>query len=629
MDVVVLTDQREAGTPSFLPSAVRDALPQLFVETSQPLALIGADGELLAVNSGFCALVGWTAGALAGTRISDLVHPDERVGHLAAWHGLLGGIAHADRVDARLVRSNGQTAAVVMYRTVISHRTGPSPAIGFVAVHDQTDNVLAQDRTHRLLEVARQQSAATLDVNAIAGIAARAAADVVGDGAWLWTAGPDESLSLAASWHRDTGRRETLNTAVGRPPDGGGIMRTSVALNRPMRLVGSKEEAGTEEVWKMFTEYADSFGIAGLLVVPLTAREHVAGVLGVVRDGGVGSTPYADDEVGEVAALARTTALSLDNALTVARAQSRERLERSLLDAIPLMAGVLDGAGRILDVNAAWLEARNRRGGAPRDPVGDNYLDAWDAAAEGGLSGAAEIAAGVREVISGERTEFTGDSAFARIDDNDASSSTDEIWLHVHATVLDTNDADDRLIVVDHQDITDRKRLEVRLAYEATHDPLTRLPNRTLLIDRINQALARDRRAGLRTAVLFCDLDDFKQINDNYGHDAGDAVLCTVARRFAGTVRASDTVSRIGGDEFVVLIEALSDVDEALIVADKLAQALLEPVDDTPPLPGVSVGVALSHEGATAESLLRASDATMYSVKQSGRGHVSVADESS
>jgi diguanylate cyclase (GGDEF)-like protein len=129
--------------------------------------------------------------------------------------------------------------------------------------------------------------------------------------------------------------------------------------------------------------------------------------------------------------------------------------------------------------------------------------------------------------------------------------------------------------------------------------------------------------------VLFCDLDDFKQINDNYGHDTGDAVLCTVAHRFAGTVRASDTVSRIGGDEFVVLIEAVSDVDEALIVAEKLAQSLHEPVDDTPPLPGVSVGVALSHEGATAESLLRASDATMYSVKQSGRGHVSVADESS
>jgi diguanylate cyclase (GGDEF)-like protein len=185
------------------------------------------------------------------------------------------------------------------------------------------------------------------------------------------------------------------------------------------------------------------------------------------------------------------------------------------------------------------------------------------------------------------------------------------------------------MVVVDHQDITDRKLLEARLSYEATHDPLTRLPNRTLLIDRIEQALARDRRAGLRTAVLFCDLDYFKQINDQFGHDGGDAVLRAVAQRFAHTVRASDTVARIGGDEFVVLVESVSDLEESLLVADKLVLSLQEPPategSATPPLPGVSVGVAVSGEGATAESLLRDADAAMYTAKQTGRSRVEAA----
>jgi diguanylate cyclase (GGDEF)-like protein len=103
-----------------------------------------------------------------------------------------------------------------------------------------------------------------------------------------------------------------------------------------------------------------------------------------------------------------------------------------------------------------------------------------------------------------------------------------------------------------------------------------------------------------------------------------------VARRFARTIRASDTVARIGGDEFVVLIESVSDLDEALLVADKLALSLREPHPGAdagePPLPGVSVGVAVSQEASTAESLLRDADAAMYTAKQTGRSRVEAAD---
>jgi diguanylate cyclase (GGDEF)-like protein len=250
-----------------------------------------------------------------------------------------------------------------------------------------------------------------------------------------------------------------------------------------------------------------------------------------------------------------------------------------------------------------------------------------DTAAATGVLGAVEVANGVREVLQGVRDEFAGDCAYPWVN---RSGEPDETWLHVHASRLTPTREDTRLmVVVDHQDITDRKVLEARLSYEATHDPLTKLPNRTLLLDRVEQALVRDRRAGVRTAVLFCDLDYFKQINDQFGHDGGDAVLRAVAQRFGRTVRASDTVSRIGGDEFVVLVESVSDLDESLLVADKLVLSLQEPPSSetslTPPLPGVSIGVALSQEDSTAESLLRDADAAMYTAKQTGRSRVEAA----
>src|SRR5205823_4751539 len=112
---------------------VRDALPRLFVETALPLALIDAEGRLLTVNSGFCALVGQTAGMLAGARLGDVVHPDDRVAHIAAWHALLGGITRADRVQTRIVRSDGTVVPVVVYRTVVSPGPGHADALGLAA----------------------------------------------------------------------------------------------------------------------------------------------------------------------------------------------------------------------------------------------------------------------------------------------------------------------------------------------------------------------------------------------------------------------------------------------------------------------------------------------------------------
>lgn len=161
---------------------------------------------------------------------------------------------------------------------------------------------------------------------------------------------------------------------------------------------------------------------------------------------------------------------------------------------------------------------------------------------------------------------------------------------------------------------------ERRLAHQATHDPLTGVGNRAALLDRLTLALARARRSGRRVAVLFCDLDGFKGVNDRYGHDRGDRLLVEVAERIGRAVRPSDTVCRTGGDEFVIVCEDLTDDEQAHTIAERVRSSIEEtPVDvGEARLPvGVSVGVALADlEVDDPDRLLRTADLAMYARKQ-------------
>ncbi len=161
---------------------------------------------------------------------------------------------------------------------------------------------------------------------------------------------------------------------------------------------------------------------------------------------------------------------------------------------------------------------------------------------------------------------------------------------------------------------------ERRLAHQATHDPLTGVGNRAALLDRLTLALARAKRSGRAVAVLFCDLDGFKAVNDQYGHDRGDRLLVEVAERIGRAVRPSDTVCRTGGDEFVIVCEDLADADQAHTIAERVRTTIeAEPVDvgETRLSVTVSVGVAVADLPADdPERLLRAADLAMYARKQ-------------
>lgn len=180
------------------------------------------------------------------------------------------------------------------------------------------------------------------------------------------------------------------------------------------------------------------------------------------------------------------------------------------------------------------------------------------------------------------------------------------------------------------RDMTEQKEAERRIAFLASHDPLTGLPNRAVLYDRLEHALAHARRNQLRVAVFYLDLDGFKQVNDIYGHAKEDAVLRKVAARLAGAVRKDDTVARVGGDEFTVIVEGMREIERVTAIA----QAIIETVSLRVRGNGrdlkvtVSMGISLYPEhGEDMETLLKQADSAMYVSKRSGGRQYCMADK--
>jgi diguanylate cyclase (GGDEF)-like protein/PAS domain S-box-containing protein len=177
-----------------------------------------------------------------------------------------------------------------------------------------------------------------------------------------------------------------------------------------------------------------------------------------------------------------------------------------------------------------------------------------------------------------------------------------------------------RGVVFTAHDVTERRVLEDRLAHQAFHDALTGLPNRALLVNRIEHALERARRSGDDVALLFLDLDDFKTINDSLGHAAGDELLVEIAARLQETLRSADTAARLGGDEFALLLEDTKGIAGATIAAERLIEAVARPIQlgSTEVLGRASIGIVFGTPGETAGDLLRNADVAMYRAKSAG-----------
>ncbi|HSL57332.1 MAG TPA: diguanylate cyclase [Acidimicrobiales bacterium] len=220
----------------------------------------------------------------------------------------------------------------------------------------------------------------------------------------------------------------------------------------------------------------------------------------------------------------------------------------------------------------------------------------------------------MRSLLSGERSSYSLEKRYQRPDGT-------YFWGLLHGALARDPDGLPRHFVGQIVDLSARKAAEAALTHAATHDPLTGLPNRRLLQDRLAIALAdRGRRAG-RVGVLFCDLDDFKVVNDRHGHEVGDQVLVSLADRIHQCLRAGDTVGRMGGDEFLVVAAGLADGAELVALGRRIIDAVGAPISvgRTEVRMGVSVGGRLAEPADDPAGLLRLADRAMYDAKRSGR----------
>jgi diguanylate cyclase (GGDEF)-like protein/PAS domain S-box-containing protein len=354
-------------------------------------------------------------------------------------------------------------------------------------------------------------------------------------------------------------------------------------------------------------------------VDPAFRRVHAASIRAVARHRAAARDATSRARVGSIVIAVGGMALVLGVALRFERARravssarageraqnEREQWLRSLLRNASDTVAVTDASGRVVWMSEAveqllGVPAAHFRGRSLLDVVEDRE------AAARALDGFADR--------PGARDEM-----HVRL--RGAGGRLVEVEARVTNLLLDPIVAG---IVVNMRDVGERKALEERLRHQAMHDPLTGLANRALFEDRLTRALLTHRRDGGRLAVLFCDIDDFKTINDSLGHEAGDEMLVVIGRRLASCLREADSVARLGGDEFAVLLHDAGDAEDAAEVARRVLEAINVPIE----LAGReltvhgSVGIALTHgeQDTDAQALLREADVAMYAAKSEGKG---------
>ncbi len=292
-----------------------------------------------------------------------------------------------------------------------------------------------------------------------------------------------------------------------------------------------------------------------------------------------------------------------------------ENFARSAIDALSTHIAVIDKDGRILLVNKAWRAFATANGAqAASVSEGVNYLEACSRAAMSGDEDAQQVGALIAEVAAGSRN-----SAHWQYP---CHSASEERWFAMKITRFE--EAGAVRIVIAHENITERVRSENQIAYLVTHDALTGVPNWLLFEDRALQAIERAKQTGLGLAILFIDLNNFKYLNDVYGHATGDAVLTAFAREVEATLPAEDSIARLGGDEFVV---SLIDTAIARFAATEAAAALLRRFELPLAVHGREISINLSigvsvypTDGESLQDLLKHADEAMYCAKAVGRG---------
>lgn len=307
-----------------------------------------------------------------------------------------------------------------------------------------------------------------------------------------------------------------------------------------------------------------------------------------------------------------TLLLTRSHAHAVAALQTADLAHRELSRQQALLRAVHDSSSVaicLVDIEGAILHANQRMAKMFHCPLGmlmnKRFTEFLPNDAHEGLRER------LAQLLSGKASAFHAERIFLR-------SDSTEFWGRVNGRLVKDSDQQTIGIVVVIEDVTKRRQAEARIHHLAHHDYLTGLPNRALFIEHASQALEMAKRHQRRLAILFIDLDRFKPINDQYGHAAGDAVLKAIAERLLGMLRASDTICRQGGDEFVILLPEFDEPAHIEKLARGLREAIQQPcnVDDRQLSVSAAIGIACYPEhGSSVDELVRQADSAMYEAK--------------
>jgi len=540
-------------------------------------ALVAPDGRWLRVNPALCRILGYTEEELRGLTFQDVTHPDDLESDLDLVHQVIAGLIPRYAIEKRYIRRDGRVVRAQLDVALVRDELG-HPLYFISQVQDITARTamvaaLARaERTQRASLDALEQGVVLATVDGEVEVANPAAERILG-----MTREEMAARFLSADWVTYAADGHRLH------PDERPVLVT-FATGQPVheQIVGSLHPDGRVRQLRVSTQ---------------PVRDAEGAVTAVV-------VAFADITEQREAERARTEA---ERALRATNAWYAALVERSS-DIIC----VLESTGHIRYVSPAgtalWgasLEEAQGRAFSEvihpedRDAVRATYIDLVDHPGQ-----ARTAACRIRTSRSTYRqVEIV---ATNRLDDPDVAG-----------------------IVANVRDVTERAEAAARLAWQAYHDPLTGLPNRALLNDRLGPAVERSRRRGERLAVLFIDVDRFKVVNDTLGHDAGDQLLVELAERLVQAVRGGDTVARLGGDEFLVVTETATGTDDITRMAERVGAALSRPVALAQGEVRVSSSIGIAFDaGGDPGALLRDADIALYRAKEKGRDRYEIFDDS-
>jgi diguanylate cyclase (GGDEF)-like protein/PAS domain S-box-containing protein len=578
----------------------------LFEQAQAGMAFAGLDGKIFSVNPAICEWLGYTESELRDLSLVDITHADDVAAMQEALRRMMAGEGPGFRFDRRFIRKDGQALWADVNARLVRDETGK-------ALHFQIVVVDVGDRKrNEVLQAARFAVTQALVTSpgwdkAVPHVLEGLCKALDWELAEYWEVdGPREAMHFVSSWKRP-GRDTSAYEATA---PGASYRRGEGLAGRVWEAAAPVSVTDVSADGAVRSEAAVAAGLQGIAGFPVRSGRRVVGMISLLT--------WAPRELDEgLLAVMNDVGSQIGEFVERKRAevalQDSEKRMRSLLDNVSDGLATIDPNGVIESANPAVVKLF---GYDEKELVGQP----------------AEIL-----IATTHRSGFTNYLQHRLTLDIPISAAHESMGKRKSGSlfplefVVSSMQVGSRhLFIATMRDISERKAHTDALEYQALHDALTGLPNRSLFGDRLRQALLSARRNQNMFGVLLLDLDRFKDINDALGHDRGDTLLQEVTTRLRGVLRATDTIARLGGDEFAVLTTDAKHPDDIVATARKILAALEGPfaIADQMVETGASIGIALYPvHGDDPTTLLRRADVAMYVAKRSGGGHAVYAPE--